>query len=267
MPHPADPRRPGTRRTAAVGGVLVGVLGVTLALVGCAVGDPLPDGARGPGADPPVSAPAATAPERADRSAAGRARPEGSDPAPSTQSRASGTGATAASTLPAVPVRSAALGDVDAATAVPPVRLDIPALGIAVPIDPVGVQPDGQMEIPPLVERAGWYRFGPAPGEPAGTAVVAAHVDSVASAGLGPFARLRDAAVGDVVDVTLADGSVRTFTVSSVERRAKPEIVWSEVFVRDGAPRLVLVTCGGTFRRDVGHYSDNVVVTAEPVRP
>ena len=36
-------------------------------------------------------------------------------------------------------------------------------------------------------------------------------------------------------------------------------------FDRTGAPRLVLVTCGGAFRRDIGHYTDNVVVTAEPL--
>jgi hypothetical protein len=163
-------------------------------------------------------------------------------------------------------VHSAALPDVAAAPELPaPVALALPALEISLPVDPVGVAADGQMEIPPRAERAGWYRFGPAPGAPAGTAVIAAHVDSVASAGLGPFARLQDAAVGDPVDVVLADGTTRQFTVTGVERRPKTDIAWPDVFVRDGAPRLVLVTCGGTFQRDVGHYTDNVIVTSEPV--
>ncbi|QTE29298.1 class F sortase [Pengzhenrongella sicca] len=147
---------------------------------------------------------------------------------------------------------------------VAPVALTIAALGLEVPVDPVGVAPDGQMEIPPLAERAGWYRFGAAPGEPAGTAVIAAHVDSVASAGLGPFARLGDAAPGDAVDVVLADGSTLRYTVTAVERMAKPAVAWADVFRRDGSARLILVTCGGTFARDAGRYSDNVIVTSEP---
>ncbi len=239
MPAPADRRPPGPRRTAAV----TVVLGL---LAGCATGDPAP----GTASDADTGAPAATTAPA---------------PSPSPAPEPPATPAPDAAALPDVPVRSAGLADVAATAAVPPVQVSLPALEITVPVDPVGVQPDGQMEIPPLAERAGWYRFGSSPAEPDGTAVIAAHVDSVASAGLGPFARLRDAAVGDVVDVALADGSQRQYAVVAVDRRAKPEIAWSDVFVRDGRPRLVLVTCGGTFQRDVGHYTDNVIVTAEPV--
>lgn len=164
-----------------------------------------------------------------------------------------------------VPVAPADLASSTVVPPVPPVGLTIPALGITVPIDPVGVQADGQMEIPPLAERAGWYRFGAAPGATQGTAVVAAHVDSVASAGLGPFARLGELAVGDVVEVTLEDGTLRRFAVASVTAVPKPDVPWSDVFVRDGSPRLVLVTCGGSFRRDVRSYTDNIIVTADPI--
>ena len=148
---------------------------------------------------------------------------------------------------------------------VPPVRVVLSTHGIDVPVDPVGVQPDGQMEIPPLAERAGWYRYGSAPRDASGTTLVAAHVDSVASAGLGPFARLTDVAAGDPVDVTLADGSTVRYVVTAVEKIDKAQVPWPDVFARDGPPRLVLVTCGGQFLRDRASYSDNVLVTAEPV--
>lgn len=167
--------------------------------------------------------------------------------------------------LPDVPVRPADLGSLQAQETVPPVALSIGALDVSLPVDPVGVEADGQMEIPPMAERAGWYRFGAAPGEDEGTAVVAAHVDSIVSAGLGPFARLKDLVEGDLVDVTLADDRVVQYEVTSVERTAKPEVTWGDVFVRGGGHRLVLVTCGGTFQREVRSYSDNVIVTAEPV--
>ena len=46
-----------------------------------------------------------------------------------------------------------------------PVQVLVPDLGIDVPIDSVGVAEDGQMEVPADALRAGWYRFGPSPGQ------------------------------------------------------------------------------------------------------
>jgi hypothetical protein len=147
------------------------------------------------------------------------------------------------------------------------VRVVLPAQRIDVPVDPVGVAADGQMEIPPLAERGGWYRFGADPGDPAGTTVVAAHVDSVASGGTGPFVRLGDVRPGDRVEVTLADGSTRAYVVQDVTQLPKSQARWPDVFTRDGPPRLALVTCGGAFDRDTRHYLDNILVTATPADP
>ena len=182
--------------------------------------------------------------------------------------RASGTSAAPAPQperepdLPDIPVADATLPPAE--EVVPPTGLAIDALGIALPVEPVGVQDDGQMEIPPAAEVAGWYRFGAAPGDAEGTVVIAAHVDSVASAGLGPFAKLADLAVGDQVRLTTADGGVVTYAVTGRTSVAKPDVAWGDVFTRDGGHRLVLVTCGGVWHEDRRSYSDNVIVTAEP---
>jgi LPXTG-site transpeptidase (sortase) family protein len=165
--------------------------------------------------------------------------------------------------LPDIPVRPADLAALPGPVAAP-VTLTIDDLGVAIPVEPVGVADDGQMEIPPLAEVAGWYRHGPSPAQNSGSTVIAAHVDSIASAGLGPFARLGELRPGSAVSVTLEDGTVRGYTVTSVERAPKTAVVWDDVFVRDGDHRLVLVTCGGTFQRQARSYSDNVIVTAEP---
>ena len=191
------------------------------------------------------------------------------DRSPAASSPSSGLGgpepATESVPVPNVAVSSADLTAQAAATAVAPVSLRIPAQDIALPVDPVGVQADGQMEIPPLAERGGWYRFGAAPGEVAGTAVIAAHVDSIASAGLGPFARLKNLVPGDAIEVLLQDGSRQDYAVTTVTRVAKPDVGWQEIFVRDGPPRVVLITCGGVFQPAVGHYADNVILTADPI--
>ena len=36
------------------------------------------------------------------------------------------------------------------------------------------------------------------------------------------------------------------------------------MFARDGAERLVLITCGGEFDSRAGSYEDNVIAYAEP---
>ena len=165
--------------------------------------------------------------------------------------------------VPSVPVVDATLGAPVAATP-PPVRLAVPDVGIDMAVDPVGVRDDGEMEIPEDADRAGWYRFGPAPADPAGATVVAAHVDSVQT-GIGQFAKLLDVGAGAAVTVTTADGIPHQYRVVSVEKIPKDGAPVDQWFDRSGAPRLVLVTCGGTFRRDIGHYTDSVVVTAEPI--
>jgi sortase (surface protein transpeptidase) len=144
-----------------------------------------------------------------------------------------------------------------------PVRPAVPALGVTAPLDPVGVAADGQMELPGDVARVGWYRFGLVPGA-AGSAVLAGHVDD-AEQGLGALYPLREAAPGDKMLVTDAAGAVTRWQVVSRELITKQELPLAELFSRDGAPRLVVVTCGGPFLPEYRSYRDNVVVVAEPL--
>jgi Sortase domain len=145
-----------------------------------------------------------------------------------------------------------------------PVRMVVPALGVDTAVDPVGVEPDGQMTIPAEVDRVGWYRFGPAPGD-GGSAVIAGHVDD-REQGLGAMAPLRDADVGDEVTLTDAAGTTTTWRVVSREVIQKQVLPLDRLFARDGPPRLTLITCGGPFLEEFSSYRDNVVVVAEPLR-
>jgi Sortase domain len=143
-----------------------------------------------------------------------------------------------------------------------PVTLVLPGGGAPVPVVPVGVLPTGALQLPERPTTLGWYAAGATPGGPAGTAVLAGHVDS-ASYGAGPLVRLYGLHVGDLLQVTDVAGAVHRFAV--VSRRSYPKAdLPADVFGRDGPPRLALVTCGGAFDRRTGHYADNVVVVATP---
>jgi hypothetical protein len=141
-----------------------------------------------------------------------------------------------------------------------PVQVLVPDLGIDVPIDAVGVAADGQMEVPEDALRAGWYRFGPAPGQ-AGAAVVAAHAGSYITP-RGPFYELTRAEPGMRIEVRTADGIEQTFEVVEVEIVTKDGLDLNPYFDRGGEPRLVLITCGGDWDDSAQSYRSNVIVSA-----
>jgi sortase family protein len=164
---------------------------------------------------------------------------------------------------PAVPVRNGSLPvGVDA---VPPAGLRIPAMGLDATVDAVGVdQATGDFDVPPSVDRVGWYRFGPGLEATAGSIVVAGHVDSSAQ-GKGAFFKLDRLVPGDKITVTSAAGKAREFQMVGRERYEKTKIPLAKYFALSGATRLTLITCGGPFDAKTGHYRDNVVVTAVPI--
>ena len=166
-----------------------------------------------------------------------------------------------AAVVPAVPISNAGLGALATAATVTPVRIALPDLGIDMEISAEGIDQEGAMALPKNAATAGWYRFGPGLRETAGATVIAAHVDSPHD-GVGPFSRLKDAAVGSLVNVSADDGSTVAYTVTEVRSVGKIGAPMAEVFDRAGSPRLTLVTCGGVFDYDTGHYVDNVIVTA-----
>lgn len=165
--------------------------------------------------------------------------------------------------VPAVPLTDADLSAMASTPTVPPVRVEVPSLGIDVVVAAEALDDQGALALPADPAVASWYRFGPSPWSSAGATVIAAHVDSL-EYGLGSFARLRDAPPGTPVTVTAADGRVAQFAVQEVVVAEKAGIDWSQVFDRGGPVRLELITCGGEFDYDTGHYRSNVIVTAVP---
>jgi len=139
-------------------------------------------------------------------------------------------------------------------------RLEIPALKVSAPVQPVGILPDGTLGVPADPRVVGWWRQGAAPGEE-GTVVLDGHVDT-AEAGPGALFYLDRLPMGSAVLVQTDRG---TFTYRVVGRRVyRKTALPASVFDQATTPRLVLVTCGGPFDRKTGHYADNVVVYAVP---
>lgn len=140
-----------------------------------------------------------------------------------------------------------------------PVGVRVDAVGIDVPLVPLGLEPDGTLEVPSDFQTAGWYRHAPLPGD-VGPAVIAAHVDSYR--GPAAFFELRDVRPGDEVAVTYTDGTEVRFRVDRVERHAKDAFPTDRVYGNVDDAQLRLITCGGQFDRSVRSYRDNIIVWA-----
>lgn len=144
-----------------------------------------------------------------------------------------------------------------------PLRIEIPAIGVSSPLVELGLDTGGALQVPRDFELAGWYQLGPTPGE-RGPAVIAGHVDS-AQDGPAVFFRLSELAPGDRVEVPRADGQTAVFALTRIEQYPKDSFPTIEVYGDTAGAALRLITCGGSFDEDTGHYRDNVVAYADLV--
>jgi sortase (surface protein transpeptidase) len=139
-----------------------------------------------------------------------------------------------------------------------PVALEIPSIGVETSVGELGLQSDGQVEVPTTTRIVGWYRYGVTPGQ-VGSSVILGHVDSYL--GPGVFFDLKTLKAGDDLDLTLADGARARFVVTEVVQYLKTAFPDRLVYGAHGTSRsLQLVTCGGVFDHATGHYLSNIVV-------
>ena len=144
----------------------------------------------------------------------------------------------------------------------PPVRVEIPAIGVSSPLVRLGLNRDGTMQVPGDFQVAGWFTGASQPGQ-LGPAVIAGHVDS--RTGPAVFYRLRDLRPGDEIRVVRADHRVVRFKVDSLASYPKRSLPPDAVYGTTTTPALRLITCAGTFDRSSRSYLDNLVVSATRV--
>ncbi len=146
-----------------------------------------------------------------------------------------------------------------------PVAVVLPG-DVVVPVRSASTRADGLLDVPADTGVAGWWDGGARIGDPFGSTLVAAHVDS-RTQGLGPFAALLVLEGGERVRLRSA-GLVQDFEVRSL--RLVPQGPLTErtgLFAPSGPRRLTLVTCAPPYVASRGGYQNLAVVTAVPVGP
>jgi LPXTG-site transpeptidase (sortase) family protein len=137
-----------------------------------------------------------------------------------------------------------------------PMRISIPSLKLDDQIVGVGVNDEGEMDVPSgATTNVGWYKYGTIPGD-VGTAVLGAHV-------FAAFSKLNRAKLGSNVYINLSNGKKLHFVVSKMRTYALSDINPQEIFTSsDGQEHLTLITCAGTFIKSKNTYDHRLVVYA-----
>ena len=137
--------------------------------------------------------------------------------------------------------------------------------GAVVPIRPVGTASDGRLSVPDDIGVAGWWRGGARLGDPFGSTLLAAHVDSTTQ-GLGPYASLLSVTPGRRITLSSPHLS-QTYAVVALSLVPRDELSsHPEIFSARGPRRLTLVTCAGPYDAARGGYQNLAVITARPVQ-
>ena len=145
-----------------------------------------------------------------------------------------------------------------------PIHLWIPKLHVSTSVLVLGLNPDGSVQVPPNTIQVGWYKYGPTPGQ-RGSSVILGHVDSYR--GVGVFFYLDTLRPGDQVLVRLADRQIARFSVIGLREYTKAQFPENIVYGSRSYSALQLVTCGGVFDHQTGHYLSNIVVYTKRIVP
>ncbi|QWZ06871.1 class F sortase [Nocardioides panacis] len=138
--------------------------------------------------------------------------------------------------------------------------------GRVVPVRAVSTSADGSLDLPEDVGTAGWWRGGSRVGDPFGSMLLAAHIDSTTQ-GLGPYAELLRARPGQRVRITTRH-LTQVFVVRSLRLVAQGPLdrhPW--ISAPTGPPRLTLVTCAPPYDPSRGGYQRVAVLVARPLAP
>jgi LPXTG-site transpeptidase (sortase) family protein len=137
-----------------------------------------------------------------------------------------------------------------------PARLIIPSINLDSPIQHVGLNSKGEMDVPSgRTNNVGWYKDGTVPGQ-TGSAVIDAHV-------FAAFVNLNQLKPGNEIRVINRDGSKLRFVVYATNTYPIAEVPLNDLFNKQGDAFLNLITCAGKLTSDRSTYDHRLIVYAK----
>lgn len=143
-----------------------------------------------------------------------------------------------------------------------PVHLKITVIDVDATVESLGLTPQGNMDIPNGPDNVAWFNLGTRPGEN-GSAVIAGHYGAWKNGKGSVFDNLHKLKKGDNIYIEGENGETISFVVRE-SRNYEPSADASDVFSSDDEmSHLNLITCEGTWNKDLKSYSERLVVFAD----
>lgn len=162
------------------------------------------------------------------------------------------------SAAPTAPVSPTAVPVVDS---LGPDELAIPSIDVSAPVYPEAIS-NYSLDIPGNVKDVGIWNDGGQVDGSDGTVLLAGHINWY-NQGNGVLYDLATIKPGALIYLSDATGRVTSWKAVSLQAYPKAQLPQG-IFAPVGPRRLAIVTCGGAFDPQTGHYADNVVVMATP---
>jgi sortase (surface protein transpeptidase) len=140
----------------------------------------------------------------------------------------------------------------------PPVRLEIPAIGVDAAVETVGRLPNDEIDVPKLPGNVAWFDESARPGQSGKPAIISGHLDS--RSGPAVFWDLRKLLPGDELVVTYANGARHVFAVDDKERYFADQLPVQKLLGRNPRRMLNLITCDGAWDRGHASYVQRLAV-------
>jgi sortase (surface protein transpeptidase) len=139
-------------------------------------------------------------------------------------------------------------------------HLLIPAIGVDAPIEPVGVLPNGSLNVPQKNRwtGVGWYKNGPVPGQ-IGSAIIDGHLDRPGGVP-AVFWQLNQLHIGAIVTVMGAQGQALHFHVVQVQVYQPDKAPLAKIYGDTSGTYLNLITCEGPWIPSQHQTAERLVV-------
>lgn len=143
-----------------------------------------------------------------------------------------------------------------------PVSLQIGKIGLDAQVETIEIV-NGVMQNPTGPWIVSWYKETAKPGQ-VGNIVIAGHLDYW-DVGPAVFYNITQVAKGDTVAITGDDGQVYTYAIEWLKNYDVANAPIQEIVGPTKDESLTLITCGGPFDYNTGHYLQRTVVRSHRV--
>lgn len=140
-----------------------------------------------------------------------------------------------------------------------PVSIQIPNALVDAPVEEQGIV-DGVMQDPSGPWVVCWYKETPKLGA-AGNTIMAGHVDWW-DVGPSVFYHVGELVKGDLIEIIGDNDKIYTYKVSWVRLYSAENAPIQEIVGATKKRALTLITCGGQFDAEAGHYLQRTIVRA-----